>query len=278
MRLAPRIVSLAMPLLATGCISYETVVKVKSDGSGTIVETVTMSPQVLETLKQSASEGASPGRPNPLSVPGLDLGALGDPAQAKARAARMGDGVVFVSADPIETPSGKGTRIVFSFGDVTKLKISPRLESPGGRSQPSTASFEPLHFAFQREKGRSVLIVQSTKPATQQKSATPASPPARPTVDPTTLAMVREFMRGMHVRFGLELDGKVLETNATHVDGGAITILDVDFDALLKDEAALRRLMEFRGSSAEEAREALKGLPGIRVNLEPEIRAVFQGK
>jgi hypothetical protein len=68
------------------------------------------------------------------------------------------------------------------------------------------------------------------------------------------------------------VDGTLVKTNAEHVSGKRITVLDVNFSELLKDPAALEKLSAVGPRAGiGDLRAALEGVPGIKVNTAPTL-------
>ena len=84
-----------------------------------------------------------------------------DVEQAKAEAAKLGEGVTFVKAEPIDTKEAKGMRAIYAFKDVTKLKVSQKPSSPGGPPAPGGKDVDDtMKFGFSKAaNGNSVLTV-----------------------------------------------------------------------------------------------------------------------
>ena len=80
------------------------------------------------------------------------------------------------------------------------------------------------------------------------------------------------FLR--RVAVAVDPAGAILRTNSPWVDDrGRVTLLDVEFDRLLEDDAALAQLRGAR--TRDEAQSAFARLPGLKVSLEPEIVIEF---
>jgi len=90
---------------------------------------------------------------------------------------------------------------------------------------------------------------------------------------PDEMAMIRQMLGGLHVALRVEPAGRLVRTNSPYVDGSTVTLFDIDVDALLNDDAAFARLQSAR--TAAETAEALKNVPGIKVNLERDITIEF---
>ena len=56
------------------------------------------------------------------------------------------------------------------------------------------------------------------------------------------MTMMKMMMRGLFVDVGLNVNGRILKSNAPYVEGSRVTLLQIDFDKLLADESALLKL------------------------------------
>jgi hypothetical protein len=261
MRLLVPFVALPAALATGGCLTMTTHVKVKPDGSGTIVQTMTMNPQ--------AFAGLGPGEK------GKGPGAL-TKAKAEQAAREIGEGVSVVSFEPIDTKQAAGGKLTLAFKDVTKIKVDQKPDAGGPPAAKSDD--EALRFKLTKlPNGNALLTVGGPRPAKADAkgSASAASPPEVPAEE---LAMMRQMFKGARVAVTVEVDGTLVKTNSAYAQGPVVTILDVDFDALMADEANLKKFGAVIEGSPEEAKRLLKGVKGAKVNVDPEIRIEFAGK
>jgi hypothetical protein len=268
-----------LPLLAlstAGCIQFDTLVKVKGDGTGTIVQTMTMSAESMEMMKSMKGDGGKVevgGKPMALEAKDIE--------QAKAEAAKMGEGVTFVKAEPIDTKEAKGMRSIYAFKDVTKLKVSQKPSSPGGPPAPGGKDVdETMKFGFAKAgNGNAVLTVTmpDLKATADKKAAgSPAKPPEAP---PEAMAMMKQMFKGLRIAIAVEPEGTLVQTNSPFVEGSRVTLMEMNFDALLKDEAKLKQFSAAMDSgSMADAKRLMKGLPGVKINLDPEVKIEFAAK
>ena len=268
-----------LPLLAlptAGCIQFETLVKVKGDGSGTIVQTMAMSTETME--KSMKSEGGKVdvgGKPMALEAKDIE--------QAKAEAAKMGEGVTFVKAEPIDTPQAKGMRAIYAFKDVTKLKVSQKPSSPGGAPAPGGGEADDsMKFGFAKAaNGNAVLTIAmpDLKAAADKKAATSKTPAKAPEAPPEAMAMMKQMFKGLRIAIAVEPEGKVVQTNSPFVEGSRVTLMEMNFDALLADEAKLKQFSAaMDGGSIADAKRLMKGLKGMKISLDPEVKIEFAAK
>jgi hypothetical protein len=83
------------------------------------------------------------------------------------------------------------------------------------------------------------------------------------------MAMMKMMRKGLYVDVTLNVNGRIVKTNAPYVDGSRVTLMQIDFDKLLADDAALMKL-----SSAKDIK-SLAGVPGLKVVAEPKVTVEF---
>lgn len=144
---------LALALLAplAGCFETDTLVRVRPDGSGTIEQTVRISHAALEQMRAFAEDVGE------FEV--MDLEKL------RAQAAAFGDGVRFVTAEPISDGGGEGYRAVYAFDDVAAL----RLRSGTPNTEPDDE--EPVTFSFEPGVPATLTVRQPDLPAPDSAEA-----------------------------------------------------------------------------------------------------------
>jgi hypothetical protein len=271
MRLRPLAILPLLALPTAGCIGFETVVKVKADGSGTLVQTMTMSAETMAMMKSTKGDGAKieTGKPMELEVKDIE--------QAKAEASKLGEGVTFVKAEPIDTPQAKGMRAIYSFKDVTKLKVSQKPSSPaGGPASGAAEADDSMKFGLGKSAaGNPVLTIAMPDLKAGAKPAEKA-PAAAPAVAPEAMAMMKQMFKGLRITIAVEPEGKVVSTNSPFVEGSRVTLMEMNFDSLIADEAKLKQFnAAMEGGSIADAKRLMKGLSGVKINLDPEVKIEF---
>ncbi len=257
-------------VLCTGCIRSATVINVKADGSGTVEQTMLVNLGLMKGMLggMAGPQGQTPGVLNE--------------ADLKRTAARMGEGVTFVSAEPLKGDDGfEGTKALYAFTDVTKLRVDqdPNLSgsSTGGVSTPPKDS-NPVTFEFAKAGGVATLTVSlKDKPKAAGGGTTPA-PAGGPDMDnPQMLEMMRSMFKGFKVSIDVAVAGKILKTNADYVSGSRVTLLEMDMEKLMQDEAQLKKVQKMLGptASVSELKPYLKDVKGLKVN-DPVVTISFQ--
>ncbi len=270
-------------LFFSGCIDTETRIIVKKDGSGILKETVLMSNVVTEMVQGMASSFG--GDSSAGSSDGFNLL---DEKKLRKGAEKMGDGVSFVSAREHATDKSKGYKAVYAFKDISKLRIN---QNPADNvpSQPGgNKTAEPEYLSFTFDKGKvSTLTIKLPKskekksPVKKETQTTDKDKLKRSICDSAigdekAMEEAKEMFSGMRVAISVELDGKIIKTNATHAEGNRITVMEMDFAKLLDVPEILQEFAELNPSSVETVKEMVKDVPGIRFDLNEEITVSFK--
>ena len=278
--------SLALALVAvlgiTGCLQVEKVVKVKPDGSGTIEETVIIGKAFLDQMTAMTSAlGGGKSKDPAGAAPGFQLI---DEAKLQAAAARMGDGVTFVSAKPLKTEKGDGFVAIYAFTDINQVKLNkdfndavPQPPGKGVTIKPSGDQNEPpVTFTF--VKGTpSVLTVSLPPPDLAAKKAEKKDEPAPPPGgDDMAMMMMKEMFKDMKMTVALEVEGKIAETDAKYVDGSRVTFVEMDFNQVLANPEKFKAMAKAQPKSLQDAEALLKGVEGIKIETQPKVTVKFQ--
>jgi hypothetical protein len=248
--------------LASGaCFQMTTILKVGGDGSGTLTHRMVYSNQALSQLRQFAM----------LAGRGGSGGASFDPLseqQAREMAAAIGPNVTFVSSAPVNEPNGQGRESVYSFTDVSTLRISTQPAAPSNlpiNAQALGAS-ESITFSLTREdNGNAVLHIFVPEPNFLDALGSPAAQ--------QQIAMVKAMLAGARVLLVAEPIGTVARTSSPYVDGQRVTLLEIDLDQVLKDDTLLPRLAAAK--TADEAKAIVQGAQGLKINLDRDITIEF---
>jgi hypothetical protein len=267
--LAPLAVSIGL----LGCFDSAILVKVNKDGSGTVEETVLLSNSFTEMMKSFGADMGEEGD-------GGQEQNLVDEEKLRAKAASMGPGVELVSAEPVVTDSGAGFKAVYRFQDINNLKVNqnPSENVPGpptGGNEPQSPE-ELLQFRFSRGSTASLEILYPKQFDEPEEEAAGAEEGPDPSADPEMMAMMKELYKDMRMRLAVQVDGTIVDTNATYRDGSKVTLMDVDFGRLMEEGDAFDRLMRAKPNTVEEMKEAIEGIESMKVETAPEIHIRFR--
>ena len=254
----------------TACLDSTTIVKLKPDGSGTVEQTTLVNMAALKSMMPGAEKQAT--------------GGLVNKADLERTAQRMGKGVRLLSAEPVKAENGfEGSKAIFEFDDINQIQVSQG-PSMGGSSDGKVSSEptvnDPVKFSFTRGTGGSTLAINFVDrpggPKPTGNTTTPG-PPEMDFTNPMMMNMLKTMFQGFKVNVGLDVLGTITKTNAEYVSGSRITLLEMDMNTLLADEAALKELTgKLRpDASFGEVKPLLKNIKGIKIDG-PSITVQFK--
>jgi hypothetical protein len=273
---------LVVPAL-TGCITSETLIKLNADRSGTIEQLILVNVKTMEALPRMMGEMMGGDVKSSSSSSSKDVSPLDvfDEAQLRADAAKLGEGVRFVSTGKIVRGDMQGARVVYAFDDVNVLTIQP--DPPMGAmgdAAPEGDGSEPLDLAFTRlPNGHTLLTVRFDEADAPNSRKTPAAGKGAKGGMPDGMEdMMRQMFDGFRVAIDIEVNGAIVNTSSPFVDGSRVTVLEMDLGLLLRDTANLKILDRIEpGASMAEMMPRLKDVKGIKVNQSP-VTIEFTGR
>jgi len=258
--------SVVTACLTTSCFQSETTVHLNKDGSGTVVEETRLGGQALEMLAQlSQLGGGAPG-----AAPKDPLDDMFSEDKAKARAAKLGEGVTFEKVEKTEKDGFKGGKTTYRFADINKLTLntsdsmSDAMPEIPGQPKPEAKKTEPIRFKYEGGK----LTVLNPQP---EKKEAPAGEAPAPAPDPAQMEMAKQMFVGAKVSVNLIIESGIAETNAAHVDGNKVTLLEMDLGKLMQNQEAFAKLSAAGNEDPASAMEALKGVEGVKVETAKEL-------
>ena len=248
---------------SAGCLRSTTTIDLKADGSGTILQETAVSTQALGMLQGMAGANAQSGDKPPQLF-----------GEEQARKAATTMGVTFVSGEPIKTGELEGYRARYSFTDISKVSVkmdqgADNLTASAG----GDARKPPFAFGFDRTPAASTLTIQMPEQTPGSAGGMPLPGAATSDADKAqaaqALAMMKMMMRGLYVDVALNVDGRVIKTNAPYVEGSRVTLMQIDFDKLLGDDAAMQKLLTIKDV------KGLAAIPGLKIVSDPKITVEF---
>jgi hypothetical protein len=252
----------------TACLNSTTLVKLKPDGSGTVEQTTLVNLAALKGM--GGGQATAP---------------MSNTAELERTAARMGKGVRLVSSEPVKGANGfEGTKATFSFEDINQVEISQDPNVSGGTDPnraPASKAESPVKFNFTRSGTTSTLTINiadrpgGAKPAAPGATAAPSEMPDL--TNPMIMGMIKSMFQGFKINIDLEVLGSIVKTNAEYVAGPRLTLLEMDMEALLADEAKLKALQGKIGPDASfsDIKPYLKDIKGIKIDG-PSISVEFR--
>lgn len=283
------LLSLIALLTATSCVRTSTEVRVRKDGSGSILTRYHFSTEMLAMLDQLGALGGALGNIEGGASGGPDLGlireiAKPDEASLKADAAGYGEGVRYAKHEASKDEDGwEGYSVVYEFDDIRKIRIDQR--SVPGKAKDFAAS---AGQALDPDKGGSltfaldgdVLTVKSgfakagldgmvdRKQVDQAKEAGMA--PSQ------MMKMAAGTTKGARISYSVRAEDGIAETDADHVDGDRIILNEADLSEMLLDPdfgAFLDRVVADPAAATPEAYHELIGkVEALTIESKDEVR------
>ncbi|NOX18141.1 MAG: hypothetical protein GXO87_07660 [Chlorobi bacterium] len=254
---------LFLSIAFSGCLDMTTKVILKPDGSGTIEETTLMSEEAIKML--SSFSGDSTGQAFEIF----------SQEELIKKAATFGKDVKFVSSEKIERNGMKGIKAIFVFNDVSKINLEGYSDNEmGGNDEEEKPDDETIKFAF--EKGSpSTLEIIMPKP----KESSEAEEQENASVD-SSAAQMMEGLKNMLSKIKMavyfEIDGKIIDTDASYRDGNEITLVKLDFKNIFNDPKVFEKFKYASPKTLTEIEELVKDIPGIEIELKEKVFVKFE--
>ena len=261
----------SLTILLAGCLQVETKINVEKDGSGTINEKVLLSRTFVNMMKEFAQAFQDSTSTEEFSLFKED--------EIKADAKDYGEDVKYVSHELISDDNWEGFEVVYSFNDITKIKIQPDPGSKVGMGdEEGAATAEEEYYFFKFNKGDvSELIID--RPQIELNSESEENKDTVEASEQNDEEMGEEFlkmMEGMKINIAVQVDGKIASTNASYVDGSNITLFQMDFGEMMKDKESFKEFKNKEPKNIEEMKEFLEKFPGMKIEIEKPISVKFK--
>jgi hypothetical protein len=195
-------------------------------------------------------------------------------ADAKAKAAKMGEGVTFVKSEPIKTAKAEGLKSFYAFKDINKLGLTTSPSKPNAPGMDQGPKDEGSRISFKLTKqanGNALLTTVFTEK--ERDAAVKKEEPK-----PGEMMMMKQFFQGLHIAIQVEPSTKLVKTNAPGKEGNVVTLMEVDMDQVMKDDANFMKFAKTQNMGMIESSKAMKGVPGIKIPETKEITIEFSGK
>ena len=245
------------------CMTIDSVINVKPDGSGTVVDKIVLKPaakQMLEGLGDAAG-GASP---------------LLDEAAYKQRAETLG--AEFVSVKKIEGEDD-GVEVTYKFADIANLKFVPSEgASPSGGAGDDSEQENPITFEFTAGDPAKLKVklpddFHDIKSSAQEAGGgDEADAEGADELSDQMMAMMAPMFKDMKMRVRMHFEDEIVKTDATVSKGNDVIIMFIDFGKVVGTEGGLKKLMETDGSD----RDAINTMPGVMLQLKDEFEVTFK--
>lgn len=259
-------------LAVAGCMEIETVVRVKPDGSGTITERLVMSNEIVDMMKEMAPDGQP--------------AELYNEQELRDAAPGYGEGVTYVSAKDVETEFGKGYEASYAFADINKIRVGqdPGDKMPGdGPVEGEDDAGDFTTFTMQPDSPAELVIhwpvdkAESKSVETSETASTDETPVEQSAEEQeAAMEMMKMAFKDMRMSMHVEVAGSVVDSNATHLNGSRVTLVDIAFAEFLNSEEAMTKMVSNSEQSVADMKEMMALIPGLKMEIEPEVTVRFE--
>jgi len=259
--------------LFVGCLQVDTKVNLNKDGSGTIEETVLMKDAVIQMFKEFAVMFDSTK---------TEEFQMFKEEELKTKALNYGEGVDYVSGDKYSIEGYEGYKVVYSFKDINKIKLSPSPddkmpfgEDMGAEMNEEKAVDDYLKFNF--VKGNpSTLIIDFPKPQAEVDSVIEETEAVQDSAFNEDMNdKLTEMFNGLKMNLTINFNDDIDETDASFVNGNEVTVLQVDFSEILKHKDVMDKLQKSKPETMEQFKEAVGDIKGIKIEFKDKITIKF---
>lgn len=243
-------------LLATlsGCCHYDVLVKLKHDGSGEVV--YTLSGPAVGPDGQTAA------------------GAFAEEKQIKDHAAALGEGVEYVSHRLINENGRNGIEATYKFAFVNNLRVNLKPSNDTYMTPEERKSEEYATFNYVGGDKPSLTVMY---PERHEPRAVSKRIMDRPLMDEEKQQMA--MYNGMVLSLRVELlEGENLKSDSAFVDGNTVTLHRIDLTEPATNEARFKELFRREINKVEDVKPLMKNMRGCKINLQKDIKTEFTPK
>jgi hypothetical protein len=256
----------------TGCLQVETTLNVSKDGSGTINEKVLFSKTFANMLKEFAKSF------NDSTSTGTEEFSIFKDDEIKSGAKDFGENVEYVSHELISNDDWEGYKAVYSFDDITKVKIAPDPDSKvgiGDEEMGTTPEEDFYYFKFVKGDVPELIIDRPEIKLTDQTEENQDTVQSEQNDE----EMGEEFlnmMKGMSISVAVVVDGKIVNSNASYVDGSKVTLFEMNFGEMMKNKEAFKEFKNKEPKNIDEMKQYLEKFPGMKIEIEKPVSVKFK--
>jgi hypothetical protein len=260
----------SLTALLAGCLQVETTIKVKKDGSGTINEKVLMSKTFVNMIKEFAQAFQD-------SASSEEFIFFKDD-EIIADAKDYGDDVKYVSHELIIDDQWEGFQAVYSFNDISKVRIQPDPDSKvgiGEEDADTTVNKEYYFFKFKKGDVSELTIDRPDLDFTSDSKEEIQSDTSEQSNEEMGEEVLK-MMEGMKINMALQVDGQITSTNASYVEDSKITLMQMDFSEMMKNKESFKEFQNKEPKNIEEMKQFLEKFPGMKIEVEKPISVKFK--
>jgi hypothetical protein len=274
-----------------GCIQVRTLIKLNSNGSGIIEETVLMSKEIFHEMESMTNQMTGEmnqmmGHADESSVTELSVGSfdLFNEDELRNKVAKWGEGVSYVFGRPITTEKYEGYKAFYAFTDINKIKIDKdQSESMptgiGGPEMQMSDNEEYITFQFTQGSPSTLVIKQPVDMHEKASNSMFKKYDSNQPNDPESemmMAQMKQLFKGLKFAMEVQVPGTIVHTTATHSQDSNVTLVELDFGKLLEMPEYFEKFSRYKPQGFEDAIKIMKDIPGVKLELKEKIQITFK--
>ena len=263
-----------LSVLLAGCLQVDTTINLKKDGSGTINEKVLMSKTFVNMMKEFAMafQDSATAAEEEFSL-FKDEDIISD-------ATEYGDDVKYLSHSFINNDEWEGYEAIYSFDDISKIKIQPDPDSKVAMSEDETESEDGSEYYFFKFKKGDVSELIIDRPEIEfNKDSENGESSSEEVTEQNEDELGEEalkMMDGMKINIAVKIDGEISSSNATYVDGSTITLFQMSLGEMMKDKEAFKEFQNKEPKNIEEMKQFIEKFPGMKIEIQKPVSVKFK--
>lgn len=257
--------------MLSGCLQFFTTISVNPDGSGEIEEKVLFGKNLLDLFQSLSSMFQD-------STKEISVNDIFSQEEITKQAEKFGAGTKLTAFEKINSGELSGYSAKFSFTDISKIKIdqNPDSKMPSFGQEENTESKEQT-VGFQFEKGKysnlKIILpnIESNEEFDSSRMAQDSSEFDQKQIDEFV-----EMFDQLKVSLKIKVNGEIISTNAHHVDGGTITLINFDIKQVLKNPELMKLFREQKPSNISDMEKFADLIPGFQIEFNNIVDVTFK--
>ncbi len=245
------IIFLLVSFSLSGCIEIKTQINLNENGSGTIEENFVPKGMMAQfAVLSNASKAQQKNLSNEEKIKQQEEKAKARLKKLQKQANKYGEGVKVLSEQ--EDKNTLESKVVYSFKDINKVKLSPF-------SKTDNAEETPISFQFSKGQTNKLIITMPPKSVKDDQAESKIKDETKPKEDNLSKAQSQEITAeqlqifkglfdGMKAYCSVRINGKVKTSNASYLneENSEIVLFDVDFSKITNNPEFLKLIQEMK--------------------------------
>ena len=90
------------------------------------------------------------------------------------------------------------------------------------------------------------------------------------------MEMMKMAFKDMRMSIHVDVAGQVIDSNATHLDGNRVTLVDIAFAEFLNSEEVMTAMAANKDQTVADMKDIMRLIPGLKMEIEPEVSVLLE--